>query len=78
MKIKPGTESGQIYRLRNKGVPYLRGRSRGDQHVHVDVTIPKKLTPRQEELIVELGKEFGDSVEKKHDSIFEKLKHFFE
>ena len=77
MRIRPGTEVGQTYRLRGKGVPSLRGRVRGDQHVHVEIIVPKDLTPRQEELISELGKEFGDEVQSK-PSFIGKLKHLFD
>ncbi len=78
IRINPGTENGQTYRLRGKGVPSLRGRSRGDQHVHIEVMIPTQLTPRQEELIKELGQEFGNRVEAKHRSFIDRLKNFFD
>lgn len=78
MRVRPGTEVGQTYRLRGKGVPSLRGRVRGDQHVHIEVTVPKELTPRQKELIEELGKEFGDEVQPKSASFIGKLKHLFD
>ena len=78
MRIKPGTENGQVYRLRGKGVPSLRGKSRGDQHVHIEVVIPKQITPRQEELITELGKELGEKVHAKPHSFMDKLRHFFD
>ncbi len=78
LRIKPGTDNGQVYRLRGKGVPSLRGRSRGDQHIHIEVMIPKKVTPRQEELIKELGKEFGDEVRPQPQSLIDKLKNIFE
>jgi molecular chaperone DnaJ len=79
MRIKPGTENGQVYRLRSKGVPSLRGRSRGDHHIHIDVAVPKKLTERQKDLIRQLGEEFGDTVvPKSQNSFLDKLKDFFE
>ena len=78
MKIKPGTESGSLYRLRGKGVPFLKGTNRGDQHVHVDIDIPKKLTGRQQELIEELGKELGTQVLAKPQSFLDKMKRFFD
>jgi len=57
VRVRPGTQSGTIIRLKRKG---MRGRfGRGDQLVHINVRIPKKLTRRQRELIEELGKEFG-------------------
>lgn len=68
LSIEPGTESGKVYRMRGFGVPRLdrRGRGtplgRGDQHVLVHVTIPKKLTPEQERLFKELSKTLGKEV----------------
>ncbi|MCK9460867.1 MAG: molecular chaperone DnaJ [Proteobacteria bacterium] len=78
LKIKPGTEGGQVYRLRGKGVPHLRGSGRGDQHVHVDVCVPKKLTPRQRELVEALGRELGTEIQSKPPSFFEKMRGLFE
>ena len=49
--IPEGTQSGTVFRLRGKGVPYLRGSGRGDQYVTVTVEIPKKLTNEQKELL---------------------------
>jgi molecular chaperone DnaJ len=66
--IEPGTESGKVYRLRGHGVPRLdrRGRGtpmgRGDQHVLVHVSIPKKLTADQEKLFHELSRTLGKEV----------------
>jgi len=74
LKIPPGTQSGQQIPIRNKGVPALRGRGRGDLVVHVEVQIPKKLTQRQRELLEELST--ITSVDEKHDKrgFFERMK----
>jgi molecular chaperone DnaJ len=78
MRIKPGTEHGQLYRLRGKGVPALRGASRGDQIVHIEIDVPAKLTPRQKELLLELGKELGTDVQTSAPSFVEKLRSLFD
>ena len=57
--VPAGTQSGTVFRLRGKGIPYLRGSGRGDQYITVTVDIPKSLTPRQRELVEELDKTFG-------------------
>ena len=54
LKIPAGTQPGDIFRLRGRGVPYLRRNARGDQIIVASVTIPKKLTARQRELFEEL------------------------
>ena len=74
LKIPAGVQSGQQIPIRNKGVPVLRGRGRGDLIVHVEVQIPKKLTTRQRELLEELAT--ITAVDDKQDkrSFFERMK----
>ncbi len=54
MRIPPGTQGGQAFRLRGKGVQRRGGERRGDHLVKVRIKIPEKLSPREEELIREL------------------------
>ena len=54
-----GTQPGTVFRLRGKGIPYLRGTGRGDQYVTVDVVIPQDLTEEQKELLRKLGELSG-------------------
>ena len=74
LKIQAGVQSGQQIPIRNKGVPALRGRGRGDLVVHVEVQIPRKLTQRQRELLEELAS--ITEVDDKHDkrTFFERMK----
>ena len=51
MQVPAGTQSGAVLRLKGKGVPSLRGGSRGDLHVKVVVETPVKLTKEQQELL---------------------------
>ena len=60
--IPAGTQTGETFRLRKKGVPYLRGEGRGDQLVTVYAVTPKKLTPEQRQLFEQLGKTLGKEV----------------
>lgn len=60
--VPAGTQTGETFRLRKKGIPYLRGEGRGDQLVTVYVATPKKLTPEQRQLFEELGKTLGKEV----------------
>ena len=57
LKIPEGTQSGKEFRLKGKGVPHIRGFSRGDLIVEVVVRIPDKLTGKQKKLIKELQNE---------------------
>ncbi len=57
LTVKPGTQPGQIYRLRGRGMPHLKNpHRRGDLYVHIKVVLPKNLTPRERELFTELAR----------------------
>ena len=59
LKIPAGTQSGKVFKLSGKGVPYVNAGRRGDHLVSVEVEIPTKLTPRQRELMEEFAREQG-------------------
>lgn len=75
MKIPPGTQSGRIFRLKDKGIPDLHGRGYGDELVRVKVEIPAKLTAEQRKLIEEFSRLSGEDVAK--ESFTEKIKRTF-
>ncbi len=56
LKIPAGTQSETIFRMRGKGLPSLHG-SDGDQMVKVNITVPKKVTKKQKDLIKQLKEE---------------------
>jgi molecular chaperone DnaJ len=58
LKIPSGTQAGDKFRLKNMGMSKVRSSSRGDMYVHAFVEIPKSLTKKQKELVLELQKEF--------------------
>jgi molecular chaperone DnaJ len=60
--IPAGAQSGDTFRLKNKGIPRLRGNGRGDQLVTVFVVTPTDLTPEQRELLQKLSKTLGREV----------------
>ena len=55
LKIPKASQSGTLLRMRGQGVTGINGRTRGDQIVRVNVTVPSKLTRRQEELLREFA-----------------------
>jgi len=65
IRIQPGTQPGQIIRLRGKGMPRFRGYGRGDMQVRVDISVPKKLTTQQRTLLEQLAKEFDENIRPK-------------
>lgn len=55
LKIPSGTQSGKVFRIKEKGVPHLRTRGRGDHLVTVRVVIPSKLNREQKKVIEQLS-----------------------
>ena len=60
LTIPEGTQPGAVFRLRGKGIPYLRGSGRGDQLVSVTVKVPKNLTGSQKELLRQFAASMGE------------------
>lgn len=58
--LPEGTQSGTVFRLRGKGVPYLRGSGRGDQYVTVEIQTPKGLNTQQKELLRQFAESLGE------------------
>ncbi len=77
MKIPAGTQSGKIFRLRNKGMPDLHGGPAGDQYVRVMLQVPTRLTSEQKKLLEEYARLSGESVDGQGDSFAEKMKKVF-
>lgn len=72
--IPEGTQSETTFRLRGKGIPFLRGKGRGDQYVKVIVEIPRNLSSKQKEILKEFEE---DSNYKQKKSFMDKAKEFF-
>ena len=79
LEVPAGTQSGQVFRLRGKGVPHLRSSRRGDQLVGVDVETPRSLTEEQRRLFKELSEVLGDpeGAGDHHKGWFGKIKDAF-
>ena len=78
LAVPAGTQSGTTFRLRGKGVPYLRRSGRGDQVVRVNVRTPTKLTAKQKELLKQLGESLGYEVTPQESkSFFDRVKDAF-
>ncbi len=60
MKIPPGTQSGRVFRLREKGMPEVHGRGVGDELVRVNVEIPARLTSEQRKLMEQFARLSGE------------------
>ncbi len=53
MTVPEGTQSGQTFRLRGKGMPHLKGSGQGDLYVTVQITVPKDLNDESKALLQE-------------------------
>ncbi len=62
LAIPAGTQTGEVFKLRGKGVPHLRRNGRGDQLVMIHVLTPTKLSKYQKDLLNELSKTLGKEV----------------
>ena len=60
LTIPEGTQTGTVFRLKGKGIPYLRGSGRGDQFVSVKVAVPRNLTASQKELLRQFAASMGE------------------
>lgn len=77
LKIPANTRSGKLFHLKGKGMPRVGSQLRGDQIVSVYIDVPKKLTPRQRELLEEFAAIEGEQIDESSKGFKEKLKDFF-
>ena len=78
LKVPAGTQSGKVLRMRGQGMPSVHGMGRGDLLVRVQLETPKKLTPRQKELIEELAEIEGTETDGGHKSFLDRVKDLFD
>ena len=77
MKVPPGTQSGKIFRLRQKGIPDLNGRGTGDQLVQVMVWTPTHLSDEEHELFEALMRLEKDRLKSEGKGFFERMRQAF-
>jgi molecular chaperone DnaJ len=83
LKIDPGTQSGRILRMREKGIPSLNGRHAGDQLVRVNVWVPTKLSREEKARLSELARSEnfspkpGDRSAHSEKSFFSAIRNLF-
>ncbi len=77
IEVPRGTQSGEILRIKGRGMPDLGGRGRGDELVEIFVETPRHMTPRQEELLRDFAEIEHEQVSPRRKSFFEKLRDYF-
>lgn len=76
-QIHEGTQQGDVFKLKGKGIQHLNGRGRGDQYVKMNIEIPKNLNGKQKEAIKNFDSLLNDKNYGKQKSFREKLKKLF-
>ncbi len=76
-QVHEGTQPGDIFKLKGKGIPSIHGRGRGDQYIQVTVEIPKNLSKKQKEILKEFDSNTGEKNYQKNKSFFGKIKDLF-
>ena len=67
LRVPPGTQSGQRFRLRERGAPSVRDGTRGDLVVEVRLVLPAMLDERSKELLREFGRINGEDVRRSYE-----------
>ncbi|RAU82230.1 molecular chaperone DnaJ [Pontibacter arcticus] len=80
INIKPGTQSGEIFRLRGKGIKDINGYGKGDQLIHINVWTPKSLNSEERAVLESLrdSDNFMPHPGKNDKGFFEKVKDYFQ
>ncbi len=79
IKVPAGTQSGKIFRLKDKGLPSVQSYGKGDQLIHVNVWTPKKLNDEEKQLLERLRKlpNFDPQPGRSEKGFFERMKDYF-
>jgi len=78
LKVPPGTQSGQMFRLRGKGIANVNGRGQGDLFARLIVEVPSHLNVEQRRKLEEFAELCGDENTPLRKSFFERAKEFFQ
>ncbi len=77
LHVPRGTQSGEVFRIANRGMPDPHGRRPGDLLVQTNIETPKKVAGRQEELLRELAELEHKNVSPQRKSFLDKIKEYF-
>ena len=77
IKIPPGTQSGKQFRLRGKGMPYMRGSGMGDLYIQVNTEVPISLNKEQKELLEKFREIENEKSNPSIKKFFQKAKSFW-
>ena len=75
--IPEGTQTGTAFRLRNRGIQVLQGKSRGDMIVHAHIEVPRGLNQQQKDLLRAFEDSLTGKEYKEQKSFIDKIKDLF-
>ncbi len=75
--IHEGTQPGDIFKLKGRGIPHLNSKGRGDQYVKVTIETPRHLSSKQRELLKEFDATISDKNYQKRKGFFDKIRNLF-
>ena len=76
--VHEGTQPGDVFKLKGRGIPHINGRGRGDQYVRVTVEVPKNLNKEQKELLKKFESVSSDKNYAKRKGFFDVIKKLFD
>ena len=77
VRLPPGLQTGAQFRLRGKGVPHVNGHGRGDLVLHINVTVPTRLTREQKKMFEQLLETLPAENQPTEKGILERVKDYF-
>jgi len=77
LDLPSGTQHGEVFKLKGKGLPDLRSTRNGDELVQILIEVPKKLTERQRQLLREFASTEDGSSMPQRRGFMDKLKEMF-
>jgi molecular chaperone DnaJ len=74
MDVPAGTQHGEVFKLKSRGLPDVRSHRAGDQLVQIVIEVPKKLNDRQKQLLREFAASEDARLQQQRGGFFDKLK----
>lgn len=78
LKIPAGTESGKVFRLKNKGIQILGSQRRGDQHIRVQIEVPKRVSEEKRALLQQLMALEAEEAKNSSRGFMDRVKDIFQ
>jgi molecular chaperone DnaJ len=76
--VHDGTQPGDVFKLKGKGIPHISGKGRGDQYVKVTIEVPKNLSSKQKSILKDFDSSSSDKNYTKRKSFFDVIKKIFD